>query len=194
MLNGWQGAPGLSTLYFFGVLPVPVAADAVDVVARVRAAWNASVGLFTTAFTAQVQSNVDTIDEFTGDLTGSLAGGSPALVTGTNGGNFEAIATMALLQMSTGDIIGGRRVKGRLFLGPVATPNVTSQGVLLGATATTVANAFAATATGSTASHPVVWSRPIAPPDPRPARAGAGCPTTVWSVPSKLSVLRSRRD
>jgi hypothetical protein len=190
VLTGWQGAPGLSTMYFFGVLPVPVTADAVDCVARVRAAWNGSVGLFTTSFKAQVQGAVDVIDETDGSLQGSLAGGSPAVVTGTNGANYESIATMALLQISSGTIINGRRVKGRLFLGPVATPNVTSAGELLGATGTTVASAFAGTLTGSGGSTPVVWHRPT----PLAPTGGAGCPATVFTMPSTLSVLRSRRD
>jgi hypothetical protein len=191
-LSGWQGAPGLSTLYF---LPATVGGsntDAADCAARVRAAWNAARGLFTTQFNALVQPQVDVIDDATGLLVGSLSGGSPVGVTGNNGTAFESIATMALLQMGTAVILRGRKLRGRLFLGPVATPNVTSDGQLLLATGSTVAAAFAATLSGSTASVPVIWDRPGKAP--HPVHAGTSATVTTWACPARLSVLRSRRD
>jgi len=139
-----------------------------------------------------VQPQVDVIADDTGLLVGGLSGGSPVGVVGTNGTAYESIATMALLRMTTAVILRGRRLKGRLFLGPVATPNVTSLGQLLGATGTTVAASFATTLAGSTASVPVIWDRPGKAP--HPVHPGTSATVTGWSCPPVLSVLRSRRD
>jgi hypothetical protein len=141
---------------------------------------------------------VDIIDDLTGALLGSLNGGAAGLVTGTNGTSYESIATMGLLRLGTSTILRGRRLKGRLFMGPVATPNVTGAGQLLGATGTAVSAAWAATLTGSTASAPIIWARPVPAPVPPSTRPGPfpgslGLVTT-WSMPANLSVLRSRRD
>ena len=191
-LEGWQGGPGLSTLYFLPASGTGSNTDAADCGARVRAAWQASRGLFCTSFFAAVLPQVDVIDDATGLLVGSVDAGGLTVVQGNNGNDYAPIEAMALLQMTTAVILRGRKLKGRLFLGPIARPNVDQPGTLLAATATTVAAAFAGTLTGSTASVPVVWDRPGVAPNP--VHAGDSATVTGWFCPSKLSVLRSRRD
>lgn len=186
VLAGWAGGPGLSTVYF-NPSAAPEPGAAVDCVGRVRAFWNSISALFPTSFNAQVQPNVDELDETNGALTASYVGGTPAIVNGANGAVYNAYATMVLLRENTGVIRVGRRVVGRSFIGPVAG-SVDSGGNPLASNVTTLLAAATVTLTGSTAAVPVVWSRP------KLARVGEMNAVVNFTAAPYFAVLRSRRD
>jgi hypothetical protein len=188
VIAGTQGTPGLSTLYAVGSLATPVAADALDMVGRVRAFWNAIITLLPTLTTVNVQSQVDLLDVATGALVGGLAPAAPATVTGT-GGSALPFAAAALLVGNTGIVINGRRLQGRTFISPLAA-TTNNAGNFGNAQQTTLTNAANAMLTGSSSSFPVVWHRPKAP---GPA-GGVGVAVLTYTARTPYAILRSRRD
>lgn len=187
-LSGAEGLPGLSTVYANGASSNPVAADALDMVGRVRTFWLALVALMPLGVVMQVSGRVDLIDPTDGELVGGLNPATPAQVSATGSSSLPT-ATMALLVGNTGVIVRGRRLQGRTFVGPLSA-TVNNGGSLGPSQATTITNAATAMLTGSTASVPVVWSRQVQTP---PA-AGSASPVTGYTTRREFAVLRSRRD
>lgn len=125
--------------------------------------------------------DIDTIDTATGALIGT-DNFTPATGTGTNGGQPNSPATQGLLRITTGTVVGGRLLRGRLFL-PATTENDND----LGAPTSTYVSDYDAAATtmlGDPDSAWVVWSK----------THGVQATVTGESVWNKWAVLRSRRD
>lgn len=187
VLTGWTGSPGLNTWYFGTPDGSQDSTNAADAVARVRAFWFAIKAGFPAAFTAQVNPIVDTLDIASGELTGSLAGGSPAVVNGTSAQSYNSIPSMILLRGATGTVVNGRRLVGRMNIGPVD-----SNQDVAGAPDATFRNTISAAAvvalSGSTDAFPGVWHRP------KNGSGGVLNGITAWSTWGSWAVLRSRRD
>lgn len=58
----------------------------------------------------------DIIDSNNGDLLGVWTDGTPISVAGASGGDRVTLASQVLVQLKTTDIVGGRRLHGRIFL------------------------------------------------------------------------------
>ena len=195
-LAGWQGAPGLLTTYH-RASAVPTDAEATVAATRVRAALAVVAPLFAPAVTLQVQSQVDVIEDTNGALIGSQNGGAQAVVPGTAATGVGPAQLAAGLVLSTSQIVHGRRVKGRLFLSPLAAGN--TQSVLPPVGVNTAINAFGVallTASPSTAAQPLlVWSRPVPVGTPSvPVRLGVSAIALSSQVAPKWFSIRSRRD
>ena len=166
-------------------------------VARVRTAFAAGSNLFHTAYTAQVNSEVDEIDPLTGNVTDTLATTPVAVVNGTGGTpNIAPPATAMLVRLRTGTFIAGRRVVGGAYLSPLAQGLFTSDGTPAPAQLAITAAFGAALVPGDgSAPHLVVWSRPYVmhAPSTRPSRVGSVALVTVTTVKDQFAVLRSRR-
>jgi hypothetical protein len=185
-----QGLPGYTNLYWRPGTGGGSTADASDIAARVRACWLACVGALVTGMTLQVSGVTEAIEDTTGALTGVFTGTTPAVVTGTGGGSLAPRGSGWTVQANTDLIVGRRFLKGRTFLAPLPTTAFNASGTPLGFGA--VATAFNAMLTGgSTASFPVIWSRPIVGTG---ARAGTSGPVTLYAVSQVPTLLRSRRD
>lgn len=136
-------------------------ADATDVVARVRACLFAAVGAFSTSYNYRLLQEVDVIDDATGQLTGSFTGSAVAVVNGTATGDLLPSQTAYVIRAFTGVIVRGKLLKGRVFLAG-ATEGVNDVGgVPTAGPVSSLNSAFSGLLTGgSTASFPVIWSRP----------------------------------
>ena len=187
-ITGSQGLPGLSTIYARGTAATPSSADCSDMVARVRAFWNALVGLQPAGCIILVSGDVDVLDETNGALVTGFSVAAPATVLGT-GSEALPLATSVLLTHQTGTILNGRRLRGRTFISPVSD-SVNVDGLTASAARATIIAAATAMITGATASFPVVWHRPKLPGP----LGGSIAPTTSFSVGSNFAVLTSRRD
>lgn len=187
-ITATTGLPGLHTTYWKGASSSPVSADALDVVARVRAYWDAIKGLVAPGVIITCNVPVDVLDQTTGLLIGQLGAGSPASVTGT-GSAIAPRATMMLLRYNTGVVVNGRRLQGRSFIGPVGV-NTNSSGSVAGASAGLLVSATSTLQTGPTSSLIQVWHRPTA------ANPSGGLSADVisFSTNNEFAVLRSRRD
>lgn len=183
-----SGGPGLATHYFRPGTAGGVSADALDVVARVRAFWAAVASAYTNASTFQVQSDVALIEDTSGGLVGTLAGGTPAAVVGASATGIAPIASMALLRARTNVVVNNRLLRGRQYMGPIRIGAVTTTGQLATGEQTTITSAANAMITpASTTSFPVVWHRPG-------TTGGISAAVVSYAAWNELAVLRSRRD
>jgi len=187
-LGGWTGAPGLNTWYMrypAPIIPDDLAADAV----LLRTAYDALKGKLAQGVTVDIDPIVDQLNDSTGTLTGSVAITPPAQVVGTDTGRQLSRATMVLARLNTDAIVDGRRLRGRIFLGPAGSSCLDTNGQVTAATVTAVSSAFAGLL-DVVAGRIVVWHRPTSP--------GGSDGTTgfVQNVGCKPvpAVLRSRRD
>jgi len=187
-LTGWSGGPGLCTNYFRGAGAVPTATEMAEGANRVRAFWNSAKGLYFTAWNAQVSGAIDLLDETTGRLTGGAGVTTPAVVVGSGLSTINDVASMPILQLNTAAVVQNRRVRGRMNLGPTDTGQTTAGGLSSGAITafTAAANFFFVLV--NVPITPVVWHRPVS------HLGGSYADVTGFSLPTKLGVLRSRRD
>jgi hypothetical protein len=175
--TGLDGSPFLSTHWFNDT-----AGTVDDAVASVVELWGDLASVIVNDLTMSVQSTVYVVDQATGLIEGTTISGEAADVVGLDTSTPLASATQGLIRWLTGDYLGGREVRGRMFIpGPSITaltnggPSTTYQGVLSSAALTFI---------GNPGTLPVVYSRVNA----NAAGIVTGSP---WN---EFAVLRSRRD
>jgi len=164
-------------------------ADATDVLARFRTLWSTLAPRVTSGLTITFDPVCIALEATTGVLTGSFTGTTPAAVTGSASGDPLPRQTQGLIKFGTATVIGGRRVRGRLFVpGPVEADN-TASGLPLAAYSSDLTSAGGSLFTpGATASDAVIWHRPT-------GGAGGASPDITSSAAALVwSVLRSRRS
>lgn len=174
--NGQAGLPGVSVLY---------GAPGESANADLRTFFNAIKAAFTTSLSWSFPNSGDTIDDATGTLTGGWAHASGGgAITGTATGNFAAGCGM-YVQWDTGEIVNGRRLRGRTFLTNLSSAMYQSNGSIDDGIVTLVQTAADnLVATGSI----LVWHRPT------PGGSnGTSALVTSALVPDQVTSLRSRR-
>lgn len=187
-ITGPGGLPGVHTTYWTGASSTPIAADALDVVGRVRAFWNAFKSHLPTTVTVSITSAVDVLNQATADLENQLPAGTVLSVTGTGTGELPK-STMMLLKLNTSAVLNGRFLRGRQFLGPLSLADNTN-GIVTPTSNADMLTASTQYSTGATSSALVVWHRPT---ELLPA-SGVVSPVTSFGSNPEFSVLRSRRD
>ena len=131
---------------------------------------------------ATVQPEVAIVDSVSGDITGFVAVDVDPL-TFTNAGNALPWMTQMLVQLSTGTVAGGRRVRGRFNLPGCVESSNQDGGTPDPALRNGVRDAYAAQMLGGPDTH-VVWSR----------KNGVAAEVTGVAVWTQWATLRSRRD
>jgi hypothetical protein len=187
-LGGWTGAPGLNTWYVrFAALPI--IADVQGVADLLRTGYDSLKGKFGTGYTVDIDPQVDVIEDTTGLLQSSTVITPPAQVVGTDTGKQVSRATHILARLNTDSVINGRRLKGRIFLGPISSSGMDLNGQITAATMASVSTAFSGLI-DLVGGRLVVWHRPSS------AGSADGDSGFVQSVTCKPvpATLRSRRD
>lgn len=150
-LNGWQGGPGVNTfIWSQGTLP-EVAGDEVSSWHQdIADAYVAVRQYLCDGLVFQVQPEVDVLDSATGNITGVLVatGGAVGDTAGTSQTSALSRATQAIVSTKTDVWQGGRRLQGRIFLGPIAADAFTETGQFSNTFMGNVENAFGALNTG----------------------------------------------
>lgn len=200
--TGWQGTtggPGLTQLAVdqitsgFGPLS---AAEGQAAVNAVRAFWDSTKLYLPNELTLTVSPVVDYYLTDTAELAGSMtAATAPANVIGADATNSYSMASGLKLNLNTGVIRNGRRVRGSIFVVPSAG-SMTNAGIV-GATPKTNMQTYGATlisALNTAGLKLVVWSRPLTAEDPNGPRDGAQADVSVIECSEKTAVLRGRRD
>ena len=162
---------------------------ATEAMARVRAMFNSLAGTLVGGTLLVFNPVLDEIEETNGQLVGQVVGTLPANVTFSNANTPLPAQTQALLRFATGTFVGGRALKGRMFLNGFTVNHLSSAGDL----STVVTNSLntAVALLGTTVVTPMsqrVWHRPST------TTSGLSAVVTARSVASEWSVLRSRRD
>lgn len=192
---GLQGGPGITQMAIESDPPGGFidATQAQTVVNAVRSFWQSIATDIPNDVSLTVQPLIDFYVTATGELGGPIAAPTPpTAVTGSSAGAYSA-ASGGKIKLTTAGIKNNRRVRGAIFLVPLATGAYDTNGSVASALGTSVGSAFATLKTALTALNLQlgVWSRPIGTP---PGVGGSFHAVTSVSVPSKVAVLRGRRD
>lgn len=175
--GSYPGTPYLTTFYFGTGLYV--VDDAVTATVNL---WGAVQSLFSTLLTATVEADVALIDDATGNLVSVEHATTGDSVTGSNSDDPVPAATQGLCRISTGDVIGGRLLRGHFFM-PGAVEGNNSFGVP-NADYKNILQAAAQDLIDDVGCELRVWSR----------AHGASALAVGASSWDKWAVLRSRRD
>jgi len=187
-LTGWNGGPGVNTLHFRneGIL----ASEGLDEIAdAIATTYTALKGLIVPGVSMLVQPNVDVIDDSTGTLVRAESISAIAPIAASGNTTKASRANMLLAQLHTDLITDGRRVQGRVFIGPMADQGSDTDGTVPAAVRLTVSSAFDGLL-DVLGARLAVWHRP------KPRAAANGDSGHVQSVTcmGKPAQLRSRRD
>lgn len=199
---GFTGAPGLSVFHMkdfaSGDVQAPLAQDAVD---RVDTFAEALRGLIPYQATLTVQSDVEVLEDTTGELLDvvTVAPDAAHVSLATNGQEYAG-PVGAVITWRTAGIRNGRRIRGRTFIVPMVSAAFDGNGQIDSVAHPVLVNAAAALRADTGTPDLGVWARPT------PILDGSGNPTgnynedgqwtavTGSSVPTFGAVLRSRRD
>ena len=183
-ITGTTGLPGLSTFYW-----IPTTAgstEATAALAGVRSYFEAVKGLLAPAVTITYDQAVDVINDATGVLENQLTATAQSATTSTGTASAPP-ANQLGLTLNTGQVVAGRVLRGRTFLGPVDTGAFTAGGVPTGTAKTTLGTGGAALlAVGPP--DLAVWHRP------KNGSGGLALGVVGVAAATEVWVLRSRRD
>jgi hypothetical protein len=187
-ISGFEGGPGLQTSYFVG-LPED-AACALRCTDYVHSLIDAVLlGVTPDSVWFTTSGDVDVIDPADGSITNTWSVAAPAAQQGVGGESKAPPAVAGLIRLGTNSFIAGRRVRGRMFISPLAAGAISTDGTLT-AGALVILNAVGPAVLDNLTDGDtwVVWHRP---------KVGAPGSTAIIhtaSAPAKLAVLTSRRD
>lgn len=190
--QGFQGGPGYSIFHLRDFSSTdPTKAEAEAGMARIRLFFQNISGIIPAVASVQVESDVEVIEETTGELLSVIAATSTSVVAGGASSTAKfATAAGGLVTWRTSLVHNGRRIRGRTFLVPLSSAAFDVDGTLSSSAVSDINTAATALANPSGAPDMGVWARPSAPG----ASDGVWAAVTSFSIPDKGSVLRSRRD
>lgn len=184
--GGFPGAPGYTNLHYTNAGIITSAVD--NAVEASRKLFDDHKSLYASNETFTVSNEVKEFDIVTGALIGLHSPGTPAaVVTGSGSASMGPGPAGACVSLGTDGVNRGRRVRGRVFLVPIAVGWFQNDGTLVPATIPLIEGAFTTWRT-SAAYETLVWSRP------RLGAGGAAFPILSSTVRDRVAVLRSRRD
>lgn len=193
VFTGVAGTPWYSNIYWNGEDD----RDVQSIYSVTRAFWAGVRGIITNAVTITVDPQILSYDVESGEAVGADTA-EPAAITGGGSATALPYANQALVQASTSAYKYGRNVQGRIYVPGLLQ---TSAGSILSTaaqgTVTAAAQILLDGPTTDTARW-TIYSRPkpfqIGGSLPLDGRPGFESQVTGINVPTKLAVLRSRRD
>lgn len=192
--HGFTGSPGYSNFFFREWNDGqwnPTVAEAAGVTGKVWNYFDKIRLAFPPVVNLTVESDVEVIDDATGQMTNVLNAGSRPTIVGTSGAANYAAAAGVVTNWTTAGVKRGRRVRGRTFLVPVSSGVFENNGTVAAGWMTTFSDAAAyLVAPAADSADFGVWSRPSAVG----ANDGTWHAATGSRVPDLAAVLRSRRD
>jgi hypothetical protein len=190
------GGPGLFTSYHSGSPGGGTLAEAQAASDRVRGSWDVVKTILSNQFTVAMQPNVDVLNDQDGSLIGSWATTPLGNVTGTAATGLGPSQVMAGLVLNTNTVVDGRRLRGRINVGPVGSGSTNAPVPPTGVnTAINAMGVALVTVSPPALTAPiVVWHRPKVDESGTVVRLGSSSPVLSAGVATKWFTLRSRRD
>lgn len=189
--TGFAGAPGINVLHFTegtaagGAFSQAVVDDLYGELDSIAAAIK-NIGAPGTSRMWLPELSI--LDVATGQLVDAKTptdGVTPHSTPGNEPGDLPR-ATAALLQLQSDRFLNGRRLKGRMFVGPLSGSMLDPQGLCSSTCKAVIQDAFVAVTSGVGA-RLAVYSRPV-----KNGRAGTWGDVIAVGVRSTPSYLRSR--
>jgi hypothetical protein len=177
-ITGVTGSPYVSTQYFTGSTD----SEAASAASAVGAFFTSIKQKWPTTMSFMVEPFCDVINDATGELVAIANIGGGVSGTGTSAGVPLPWATQGLLRLSTGTVVGGRLLRGRIFV-PGTTEIDSDVGVPTATYTGALTTAYAALVTALPGKLRI-WSR----------TNGTSALVSSASPWNQFAVLRSRRD
>lgn len=188
--TGFVGEPGYNILHWSaGVGPGPSDPDGVEEFHdTLESAFTDLSGWFNNQQTITIDDSVDYFDASDGVILGSTVDpGGPRVIDCTSTSFFITRSTCAVLSLRTDKYINGRRLIGRIFLGPLAASVLDGAGQIADGSSAYAAGAFSGAISGL-GGRLAVWHRPtVAAPT-----SGDYGDVVSMRVPDTPGNLRSR--
>ena len=172
--------PTVATFYVRDSIEVLNAADFL-------AFFDSFKAFYSTQVTWTVPGSGDTLNDATGELTGTWGSSGGGSVSGTNTDQW-AMGVGARLVWNTNGIFSGRRVRGATFITPLPVTKYAGAG-MIGSDVQTALNTAGAGLITATNNALVIWSRP----NNAAKDNGESNVVTSAQCPDLVSWLRSRR-
>lgn len=194
---GTSGGPGINQLYILATGQTLItASQAQSAVNAVRTFWNAAASYLPDEIVLATQPVIDMYDHGNGTLTNTVSAATPpATVVGTSTAAYSMAAGVKV-NLQTGAIQNGRRVRGTVYIVPAGGNALNTVGSTAAATRTAM-NAAGATllsSLGTAGLQLLVWSRPVKDAGGNITRQGTVNPVTTIDTAEKSAILRGRRD
>lgn len=188
--SGFAGGPGYTNFFFRDIAGTPTQATA-DNAALKAGNFCSYVRTYVPIEAAlQVQSDVEVIEETTGELQSVFNVTGMTAQQGQAASAPYSAASGGVITWRTDGVRNGRRVRGRTFLVPLANSAYQSDGTIASAALTSLNTNIASFLAPSGSANFGVYARPTS----KTATDGIFHKATSFSIPDKVAVLRSRRD
>jgi hypothetical protein len=160
-LGGFVGAPGVNVMYFTeGTATGDPQAAANSMYSMQRTFYSALQTNLVSGVTIAVAPVVQIVDVATGAIQDEINISSPAAdIVGNNSNNQAPRSLSCCASLRTDIFLGGKRLTGRHFLGPLASNTLDTSGQIHANTATAIGNAYTAMISGPGV-RLAVFSRP----------------------------------
>lgn len=190
--SGYQGGPGYSIFHFRDFSGVAgSAAQVAGAVSKVDAFISGVRFAVPQVVSMQTMSDVEELEDTTGELTNVYTGSPAAAQLGNATGTATfASAVGAVVNWRTAGVRNGRRVRGKTFLVPLSSAAFETNGTLSTAALSGLNTAAAAMVNPVGDGDLGVYARPSGPG----ATDGIWHVATSHNIPDMGAVLRSRRD
>lgn len=179
VMTGVAGTPWYTNTYH-----TFVAGAGQGCVDALRDFWTAWAGALDNSVTALVEGDTALLDDVTGAITGIDAVISRT-VTFTGATAALPPANQVVMNMFTGTFIGGRQLRGKMFIPGNLAVSSDANGAVVTSIRTGVVTHGTALIANTSAPGPLrIWSR----------KNGTSAVVNAISSPTQFGVLRSRRD
>lgn len=173
------GAGGETALHF------DTGADNADINTTVQAFLTAIRSALANTTSAVADSVIRTLNSASGVLEAEEPNASPANIVGNGGTNAVPNAAQGLIRLRTGDVVGGRLLKGRIYIPGMTSSAMSPAGELTFAAVSTLTAGGAALQANPGGIY--VWHRPVN------GVGGLSGIVTSASAWSEFAVQRRRR-
>lgn len=190
-LAGWEGAPGINTLYFSqGSLSNVDSAMAQIIGDELHTGFTSCRGAWRPSLEATIEPECPIIDVASGNIIDVAIMDDPPEVIASNATAGQmSTAVCAVVNFKSSEYRNGRLVRGRMFWGPLSGSQLLSTGMIDPSGAAAIEGAFTAVSSGL-GPRLAIYSRPGVSND----GVGAWADVTNVSVARKPGILTSRRD
>lgn len=190
-ITGFVGEPGFNIIHWTaGLGPGPSDTGGVEEFHdTLEASYSAIADAYNNQQTIEIEPQVVYFNDDDGVLLGSTTDPSGSRYIDCTSTSFFVDRAMCLtMRLRTDGYVNGRRLQGRIFLGPASAQYLGGDGLVTEAAAAGVAGAFAGCISGA-GGRLAVWHRPT---DAAPA-SGTYQDVTSLSVNRVPGTLRSRK-
>lgn len=186
--QGFTGAPGTSTFWMQG--------SSILDPGLIKTFFDAYAPYIPSTVTIQVNGTGELVDPLTGQVTGTWSGTTPAVTTGSAGAGVLQVSSGPQVRVETGAFRRGKHIRGRIFLVPVSSVALATNG-LLSSTAQTALQTAATNLRSASGAQWGVFHRPVKDTSVSPPvvkEQGEFIASSSVVVLTKMASLRSRRD